>query len=54
MANRLRELNAPNRETVLVAPNEITAYQLLKSYGDYVGKCFQSGTPLCGSSGDGG
>jgi hypothetical protein len=47
-------LNAPNRATVLVAPNETTAYQLLKSYGDYVGKCFQSGTPLCGSSSDGG
>ena len=47
-------LSVPNRQTVLVASNETAAYQLVRRYGDYLGKCFQSGTPLCGSSSQGG
>ena len=47
-------LSVPNRQTVLVAPNESAAEQLVKSYGDYVGECFRGGTPICAPSSQGG
>jgi hypothetical protein len=47
-------LSVPNRQTVLVAPSESAAEQLVKNYGDYVGTCYRGGTFICGPSGQGG
>ncbi len=48
------QVAVPKRRTVMVAPNESVAEQLVKSYDDHVGSCFREGTPICGPSSQGG
>jgi hypothetical protein len=47
-------LDVPTKPSVLLAPNVNAAQQLLNTYDNEVGACFREGTPICGSSGQGG